>query len=88
MESKNNKKKIPKFINTENSLVDARGGVGCWVKRVKEVKRHKLPVISHRDVMFSLMTIVGDKAWCIGKLLGSYISEVITGKKVYVAISP
>lgn len=27
-----------KLINTEDILVAARGGVGVWVKRVKEVK--------------------------------------------------
>lgn len=34
-----------RYINMENKLVVAKGGLGGWVKLVKEIKRYKLPVI-------------------------------------------
>ena len=61
-QTKRQKNKDTKLIDTGNRLVFARGrgwGVG-WMKQMKVVKRHKLPVIkqrSHADITCSMMTI-------------------------------
>ena len=39
------KNKNSKLIDTEERSVVARGGDGGWAKRMKVVKRYKLPVI-------------------------------------------
>ena len=39
-------KKKPELIDTENRLVVARVGSGCWVKWVKVIKRYRFLVIN------------------------------------------
>lgn len=85
VESNQNNKKI-KVINAESRLVIARGRgwVESWVKWVKGVKRYKLLVIGHGNVMYSMRALANDTVLCIWKLLGECISELITRKKVTV----
>ena len=45
MKSKKNKNPNPKFIETKNRMITARGR--RWVKWVKMVKRYKLVVINN-----------------------------------------
>jgi len=42
-----NKQPPPRLLNTEDTLVVARGevGVGGWVKQIKGIKRYKLPLM-------------------------------------------
>ena len=62
MESKTKNKPKNKLLDTENRLVVARDSGRGWgvSKWVKGVKRYKIPVISPRGIMYSIVTIVNN----------------------------
>ena len=50
-----NKKKLKKnHLTAESRLVVARGRDGGWTEWLKRVKRYKLPVMSHEDVLYRM----------------------------------
>lgn len=77
-----------KLIDAEKRLVVARGRVEEWVKWVKgsKVTSSIIKLVSHQDMMYSMVTIMGNTVLHIGKLLRGDLQSPHRKKKCFVTM--